>query len=64
MTADHLMTGMNGADLGRLVRAEHPRIRILIVSGYAESEDVAPDLARLTKPFRQAELAGCLATLN
>ena len=36
---------------------------ILIVSGYAEAEGIAPDLPRLTKPFRTAELALRLASL-
>ena len=34
---------------------------VLIVSGYAEVEGIAPDLPRLTKPFRQAELAASIA---
>jgi hypothetical protein len=34
---------------------------VLIVSGYAEAEAIAPDLPRLTKPFRQADLAASLA---
>jgi len=38
-------------------------MRILLVSGYAESEGVAPDLPRLTKPFRSDELAARLVAL-
>ena len=64
LITDHLMAGMNGADLARLVRSEHKGVKVLIISGYAEAEGVAPDLPRLTKPFREAELAECLATLN
>jgi signal transduction histidine kinase/CheY-like chemotaxis protein len=63
LMTDHLMAGMNGTDLARLVRSQHPGVKVLVVSGYAESEGVAPDLARLTKPFREAELAKCLADL-
>ncbi len=63
LMTDHLMAGMNGTDLARLVRSRYPGVKVLIVSGYAESEGVAPDLARLTKPFREAELAQCLANL-
>jgi PAS domain S-box-containing protein len=63
LMTDHLMAGMNGTDLARLVRSQHPGVKVLVVSGYAESEGVAPDLARLTKPFREAELAKCLAEL-
>ncbi len=36
----------------------------LIVSGYAEVEGSAPDLPRLTKPFRNAKLAERLADLS
>ena len=64
LITDHLMAGMNGTDLARLVRSEHPGVKILILSGYAEVEGVAPDLARLTKPFREAELAECLGNLS
>jgi PAS domain S-box-containing protein len=64
LMTDHLMAGMNGTDLARLVRTRHPEVKVLIVSGYAESEGVAPDLARLTKPFREADLAACLASLS
>jgi CheY-like chemotaxis protein len=63
LVTDHLMPGMNGTDLARVVRAEHADVQILLVSGYAESEGVAPDLPRLTKPFRNDELAKCLAQL-
>ena len=64
LVSDHLMPGMNGSDLARLVRSERPGVQVLIVSGYAESEGVAPDLARLTKPFRNDELAASLASLG
>jgi hypothetical protein len=32
---DHLMPGMNGADLAREVRAIRPELPVLVVSGYA-----------------------------
>ena len=63
IVTDHLMPGMNGVELARHVRAERPAMPILIVSGYAEAEGIAPDLPRLTKPFRTAELALRLAEL-
>jgi CheY-like chemotaxis protein/two-component sensor histidine kinase len=64
LVTDHLMPGMNGTDLARKVRTAHPDIKVLLVSGYAEAEGVAPDLPRLTKPFRNADLAACLAALE
>jgi CheY-like chemotaxis protein len=63
IVTDHLMPGLSGAELAREVRATTPGLPILIVSGYAEVEGIAPDLPRLTKPFRNAELAERLATL-
>jgi nitrogen-specific signal transduction histidine kinase/CheY-like chemotaxis protein len=63
MVTDHLMPGMSGAELARIVKSQQPALPVLIVSGYAEAEGVAPDLARLTKPFRKAELAESLASL-
>ena len=64
LVADHLMPGMNGTDLARTLRSQRPEMLILIVSGYAESEGVAPDLPRLTKPFRNDELVASLADLR
>ena len=37
---------------------------MLIVSGYADADGIAPDLPRLTKPFRQDELAAKIAALS
>jgi PAS domain S-box-containing protein len=64
LVTDHLMSGMNGTDLAHAVRLEQPGVQILLVSGYAENEGVAPDLPRLTKPFRKDELAASLASLR
>jgi PAS domain S-box-containing protein len=64
LVTDHLMPGMSGADLARAVREKRPRARVLVVSGYADAEGIAPDLPRLTKPFREAELAASLAALD
>jgi CheY-like chemotaxis protein len=61
LITDHLMPGMSGAELAQQVRAGNAAMPILIVSGYAESDGIAPDLPRLNKPFRKDELA---ATIN
>jgi signal transduction histidine kinase/CheY-like chemotaxis protein len=63
LITDHLMPGMSGAELALQVRALQPSLPVLVVSGYAEIEGVAPNLPRLTKPFRNAELAASLAAL-
>jgi DNA-binding response OmpR family regulator len=57
------MPGMTGVDLSHAVRARRPGTPVLIVSGFAEAEGISPDLPRLTKPFRQAELAASIAGL-
>ncbi|WP_315722355.1 MULTISPECIES: response regulator [unclassified Bradyrhizobium] len=61
LVTDHLMPGMSGVELARLVLAARPDAGVLIVSGYAETEGLAPDLARLSKPFKSDELASALA---
>ncbi len=63
LVTDHLMPGMTGAELARVVRDRSPDKPVLIVSGYAEAEGIAPDLPRLAKPFRQIDLAAALARL-
>jgi PAS domain S-box-containing protein len=64
LITDHLMTGLNGTDLARRVLFELPGTQVLLVSGYAGSEGVAPDLPRLVKPFSSSELAAKLASLS
>jgi YesN/AraC family two-component response regulator len=55
------MPGMTGVDLVRALRRRRPSAPALIISGYAETDSIAPDLLRLAKPFRQADLATTLA---
>ena len=63
LVTDHLMPGLSGTDLVRSLRTSRPRLPTLLVSGYADLEGVAPDLPRLTKPFRSADLARMVATV-
>lgn len=64
LVTDHLMPGINGTDLARVVRTSRPGTAVLLVSGYAEREGLDPDLPRLTKPFRKNELAASLSQLR
>jgi len=64
LVTDHLMPGMTGTDLAAAIRAVRPDTSVLLVSGYAENEGIAPDLPRLTKPFRKDELATSLMQLS
>lgn len=61
VVTDHLMPGMTGAELVDILRTERPTLRTLIVSGYAEAAGIGPDMPRLTKPFRSADLAMSLS---
>jgi CheY-like chemotaxis protein len=59
LLVDYAMPGMNGADVARAARAKHPKLRILVVSGYADSaalEAAMGTAAQLRKPFDVAEL--------
>jgi CheY-like chemotaxis protein len=61
---DHLMPGMTGTDLAHKLRDIGIAAPVLIISGYAEDDGIAPELPRLTKPFRQSELAASLTHLR
>jgi PAS domain S-box-containing protein len=62
IVTDHMMPGMTGADLARTVRQRRPHVRVLLISGYADLDDIAPDVPHLAKPFRQSELVEGLAS--
>jgi signal transduction histidine kinase/CheY-like chemotaxis protein len=64
LVTDHLMPGMTGEDLARAMGRKRPDLPVLLISGYAEAEGVGREFARLTKPFRQAELAATLMELS
>jgi len=64
LVTDHLMPGMTGTELAVLFRQRAPRSPVLLISGYAEDEGVDAGLARLTKPFRQDDLAASLSVLD
>jgi CheY-like chemotaxis protein len=64
LVTDHLMPGMDGTELARLVRSWKQDLPILLVSGYAEQEGVDPTMPRLIKPFRRDELARSLAEIS
>jgi PAS domain S-box-containing protein len=61
---DQLMPGMSGTELARMLLNKHPQLKVLVISGFADVDAIAPDLPRRTKPFRSAELAASLASLS
>lgn len=63
LVTDHLMPGITGTDLAAKARKLRPGVRVLVVSGYADTKGISPDTPRLTKPFRQSDLAKSLSQL-
>jgi signal transduction histidine kinase/ActR/RegA family two-component response regulator len=64
LLVDFAMPGMNGAEVARIAQAKQPDIRILMVSGYADSAAVEAALGttrQLRKPFDLAELGAAVA---
>lgn len=61
LLTDVNIPGMNGVELARLLRREHPRLRVLCMSGYTDevairSGMVSPELAFLQKPLTPESL--------
>jgi FixJ family two-component response regulator len=48
---------LSGVDLARLVQREHPKIQVLLTTGYFDSEGTLEDLNLLYKPYRATDLA-------
>jgi signal transduction histidine kinase len=64
LITDHAMPGMTGIELAREVRRQYPRLPILLATGFAELEgSEVVDVARLAKPYTQAQLATEIAHL-
>jgi signal transduction histidine kinase/CheY-like chemotaxis protein len=63
VVTDHLMPGMTGAELARKLKDEHPALPVLLISGYQNIETIAPDIPRLSKPFRHKQLGASIALL-
>ena len=64
VVTDHAMPNMTGAELARRIHQAWPRLPVLLMSGYADLPDEPdPDLPRLSKPFRQDELAAQITKL-
>ena len=61
LITDHIMPGMTGVELALRLRVDHPHIALLIISGYEGVDLIAPDITRLSKPFRHQHLQACIA---
>ncbi|WP_340317244.1 GAF domain-containing hybrid sensor histidine kinase/response regulator [Rhizorhabdus argentea] len=61
VVTDHIMPGMTGAELALRLRADRPQTAVMIISGYQGVDLIAPDVVRLSKPFRQIHLTASIA---
>jgi signal transduction histidine kinase len=61
---DHAMPGMTGTELAARIRCTWPELPVAIATGYAElPSDGELELPRLSKPYRQQDLAALVARL-
>jgi CheY-like chemotaxis protein len=59
---DQLMPGMTGTQLIAAIRSEWPRVPVILATGYTElPAGTASDFVKLSKPFRQDDLARAVA---
>jgi CheY-like chemotaxis protein len=66
LLVDYAMPGMNGAEVARAALERQPHIRILVVSGYADSAALAAAIgsaSQLRKPFDLAELRAAVTQI-
>ena len=64
LVTDHLMPGMTGSELASSLKSSQPQMHVIVISGYAEAEGIDPRLMRLSKPFRNAELAASISAFG
>jgi CheY-like chemotaxis protein len=56
------MPGMTGSELARQIRKAWPTLPVILATGYAELPNgEEPGLPRLSKPYRQEDLAAQIA---
>jgi signal transduction histidine kinase/ActR/RegA family two-component response regulator len=66
LVVDYTMPGMNGAAVTRNVRASHPKLPILLMTGNADPGAIRaglPDVNMLLKPFDRDELTNRISVL-
>jgi PAS domain S-box-containing protein len=61
---DQIMPHMSGLQLADAIKAEWPKLPVILASGFAEIPSDARKLAKLSKPFTQAELAEKLTSVH
>lgn len=63
VVTDHLMPGMTGAALAGEISTLAPSLPVLIITGYANPDELPKHLPFLAKPFRQKDLARMIGNL-
>ena len=60
--SDVIMPGMNGVDLGREIRRRHPKVPVVLTSGYSEvlAEEGWHGFDLIQKPYAAEELSRVL----
>lgn len=64
LVTDYLMPGMTGQEMAKNVRDKWPDVRILLMTGFADMVESETSVARLEKPFHQADLKAALVRLR
>jgi PAS domain S-box-containing protein len=61
VVTDYAMPGMNGFELAQRIKASHPRLPIVLATGYAElPADRSIEFGHLSKPYMAKDLAAAL----
>jgi CheY-like chemotaxis protein len=64
VVTDQAMPGMTGTELAKKIREIRPKLPIILATGYAELPDnPSPEIPRLSKPYRQEDLAAVINKL-
>jgi PAS domain S-box-containing protein len=63
VVTDQVMPDMTGAELAKAIRAEWPKLPVILATGFAEAPLDSVALPRLAKPFNQADLAEKITSL-
>jgi PAS domain S-box-containing protein len=62
---DHAMPVMSGAELIAVIRRCHPKLAVVLASGYAElATALPPSVIKISKPFDQASLERAVAAAS
>ena len=63
LITDYMMPGLDGAVLARRVAKTHPRLPVLLITGYTGRTEEVLHLPRLAKPFGRSEIAEALVDI-